>query len=388
MAQSAFAIIKKLSPPGSGLTTLQTRRLVHSLLLPVIAYEADLFVPNGAMAHRLDVLWHKTLRWATNCFSSIPVTILAAEVAIPPLSALFRHNRSMVAMAMACTPSHLNPAVARLPIDFPAPLPMRANDTSRPLAWKRRNTHHAQLTGPLPWRRDPSSGIRVHLPIDSLAHLAMPFLPSSGNLLARLTHLLPSDTPPTHSWPCVLAHDKIQAECCPRRGLESFGTSTGVLPVLPFTLPAFMELPKFLTGRIHQMRAGKSYLAAHRPAWQDETIAPKCPRCSSEDETFDHAFLSYRPRAWAKMCFLPTVTSLGQESPVWSTPALLVAMAKYIKATATGFSGGMPPLGTGSLTLESADDPLSQPTPSEGGQTHPAPATLTAAFAATWGASL
>ena len=64
----AFAIIKKLSPPGSGLTTLQTCCLVYSLLLPVVLYGADLLVPNGAMAQRLEVCWHRALRSATNCF--------------------------------------------------------------------------------------------------------------------------------------------------------------------------------------------------------------------------------------------------------------------------------------------------------------------------------
>ena len=70
LAQGAFAIVKKLAPPGAGLTTPQTRYLIHSLLLLVISYGADLFVPNGSMAHHLDVFWHKALRWATNCFSS------------------------------------------------------------------------------------------------------------------------------------------------------------------------------------------------------------------------------------------------------------------------------------------------------------------------------
>ena len=79
-----------------------------------------------------------------------PVMILVAEVAIPPLPTLFRHKRRMAAMTMACTPASLSPAAARLPTDFPAPFPGRADDTSRPPAWKRRNAHHTQLTGPLP----------------------------------------------------------------------------------------------------------------------------------------------------------------------------------------------------------------------------------------------
>ena len=55
LVQGAFTLIKRLSPPGAGLSTLHTRRLVSSLLLPVVAYGADLFVPNGAMTQRLEV---------------------------------------------------------------------------------------------------------------------------------------------------------------------------------------------------------------------------------------------------------------------------------------------------------------------------------------------
>ena len=42
LSQGAFTVVKKLSLSGSGLTTLQTRHLVYSLLLPVILYRMDL----------------------------------------------------------------------------------------------------------------------------------------------------------------------------------------------------------------------------------------------------------------------------------------------------------------------------------------------------------
>jgi len=53
----------------------------------------------------------------------------------------------------------------------------------------------------------------------------------------------------------------------------------------------FMGLGKFLARRIHQMRAGKSYLAAHT-SWFDENPEPTCPRCGTEPETFTHAILT------------------------------------------------------------------------------------------------
>ena len=52
----------------------------------------------------------------------------------------------------------------------------------------------------------------------------------------------------------------------------------------------FMGLDKFVAGRIHQMRAGKSYLAAH-PSWWSELPDHTCPRCAPAPETFSHAIL-------------------------------------------------------------------------------------------------
>ena len=185
-----MAIIKRLSPPVSGLMTLQTRRLVHSLFFLLLSYGADLFVPNGAMAQRVDVLWHRALRWAMNCFSSTLVNILAAEGSLPPLPVLFRHKRRMSALTIACTPSSLCPAAARLPKDFLSLFPTQAADLARPPVWK------GDQTGPLPWRNDFKSRIRTHLPIDALAYLSFPFLPASGHLPASLLHLLASEASP------------------------------------------------------------------------------------------------------------------------------------------------------------------------------------------------
>ena len=59
------------------------------------------------------------------------------------------------------------------------------------------------------------------------------------------------------------------------------------------TPPPFMGLDKFIAGRIHQMRSGKSYLAAH-PSWFNENPDTTCPGCASAPETLEHAVL-YRP---------------------------------------------------------------------------------------------
>ena len=381
LANAAFAVIKRLAPPGAGLNPLRAHRLAHSLLLPVLAYGADLFTPNGAMTHRLDVYWHRVQRWITNCFSSTLVNILAVEASSPPIGLLLAHKRRLAAVTLACTPSLICTAAARLPPDFSSPYRFREPETLRPKQWRK------PLTGPLPWKASAKTRIRTRLPLDDLAHLVLLFVPRTGTFPARLSHLVPSDFPtppvPSISWPSLKA--KV------RERLVEEWAAIPLPPYYPFTPTAvphpFMGLPKFLAGRIHQMRSGKSYLAAHRPTWYDDAPLPACPRCSSEDETFEHAVLRCPPHEWARHRFLQAVPSLDPASPVWSSPPLVVALAKFIKATATGFPDGMPPLGVDSpyTTPQSSPrgahpDPLARPPP----DSH----TLVAAFAAAWGASI
>ena len=263
---------QKTTPPGAGLSTLHARHLVSSLLLPVVVYGADLFVPNGAMTHKLEFFWNKTLRWATNCFSSTPVNILAAEAALPPLPILLKHKRRMAAAVMACTPPQLCLASARLPKNFPSPYPTRAADTARSNVWRRRHND------PLPWKRDPSSRIRTQLPIDSLAHIMLPLLPAVGYLPARLTHLLPDDTSPASGGPITWPTVKARLKTALLNDWKESHPPSGYYPYHLLTTPhSFMGLPKFIAGRIHQMRSGKSYLTAHRPAWIEESVEPTCP---------------------------------------------------------------------------------------------------------------
>jgi len=62
LSQGAFALIRRLSPPGAGLTPYLWHRLATSLIAPILLYGADRFTPSvGAMA-RLNTFWHKVQR--------------------------------------------------------------------------------------------------------------------------------------------------------------------------------------------------------------------------------------------------------------------------------------------------------------------------------------
>jgi len=104
----------------------------------------------------------------------------------------------------------------------------------------------------------------------------------------------------------------------------------------------FMGLAKFVARRIHQMRPGKSYLAAH-PTWRSPDADSSCPRCGLEPETFEHAILSCPSRQHSRSRLLHGVTSVGPEAPLWRSLPLLKRLATFIGVTCTGFPPTMFP---------------------------------------------
>jgi len=118
----------------------------------------------------------------------------------------------------------------------------------------------------------------------------------------------------------------------------------------------FMGLPKFDAGRLHQIRSGKSYLRAH-PSWHDDGPTT-CPSCSEAPGTFAHAILHCPAKEPARTRHLQGVTELGPDAPVWSSAALLGALARFVRSTATAFPPGMfsrPSSSTGSVSSRSSN---------------------------------
>jgi len=101
----------------------------------------------------------------------------------------------------------------------------------------------------------------------------------------------------------------------------------------------FMGLSKFDAGRLHQMRSGKSYLRAH-PSW-DNPAPTTCPSCMEAPETFKHPILHCSVKEPARDRHLQGLTELGPDAPVWSSAALLCALARSVRSTATAFPPGM-----------------------------------------------
>ena len=54
LAQGAFALIRRLSPPEAALPPYLCHRLATSLIAPILHYGADLFTPSVGTTTRLD----------------------------------------------------------------------------------------------------------------------------------------------------------------------------------------------------------------------------------------------------------------------------------------------------------------------------------------------
>ena len=147
---------------------------------------------------------------------------------------------------------------------------------------------------PLDWRAPlPRPPIRKHLPIDAMAHLVIPLMEGLTRLPLVL-HAPPpqgSDIPP----PQLMLRTDLALKKRAREALlsdwETYHPAPAYYPYPPRLTPhPFMGLDKFVVGRIHQMRSGKSYLAAH-PSWWSELPNDICPRCGSAPKTLAHAIL-------------------------------------------------------------------------------------------------
>src|SRR5207302_7589701 len=95
----------------------------------------------------------------------------------------------------------------------------------------------------------------------------------------------------------------------------------------------FMGLDRFTAGCFHQMRAGKSYLAAH-PSWHTPQHATSliCPRCDSAPEDMTHALLDCPATTTLRQKYMLSVRSVSPAAPLWASTHLLVEAANFIHA--------------------------------------------------------
>ena len=247
LAQGAFATIKQLSSPGSGLPPYLNRRLAMGLLLPILTYSCDLFSPNATMQDKMTVFCNKVMRWITNCFSSTPVPILPYEACMPPLFSLLPHRRWMATLRLTCAPPEINPAASRLPTAFPSTSSHRAPDSNRYLTVGLKGNYI-----PLRWNQPrPKPAVRSHLPIDSIVSLLTPLSHRTSCFPITNLHRLPDLAPPFA--PGTKSYSSLKRES--RSLLMDHWTLQAPPPLYylfkPTTVPhAFMGLDRFSVGRV------------------------------------------------------------------------------------------------------------------------------------------
>ena len=294
-------------------------------------------MPTVHMTRKLSVFWHKVQRWTTNCFLSTPTNILAIEACLPPLELLLVYKRRLPNLRVMCSPPEINPATARIPPSVQTPSLHRHSPDHRVLS--ARNAGSCLL---LPWLQPrPPTKNRAHLPLDALPHSMLFLLGPDGHAPLPVTsqHLLLDhypEPPPGRSYPQL----KLKCKNLLMEEWNEAAPNPARYPFRPSLKPhPFMGLDKFSAGRLHHMRSGKSYLRAH-PSW-DSDVPTTCPRCQDAPETFEHAILHCKARDQARARHLQGVRDIGPDAPVWSSAALLGALARFIRSTATAFPPGM-----------------------------------------------
>jgi len=268
----------------------------------------------------------------------VPPLHLHREACLPPLPALISHQRRLAGLSLICSPPEINPASARLPKSVPTFSPHRA-----PLMAHGKITSEPYLFFNLDWRSAPDKAKNPryrHNAITALANAAVPLIHDVVTLQPISLHLT-DNLPPV---PGVVPSFTRLKQRAKQLLLSDWSTTSAPLnyPYPPSTRPhPFMGLVMFVAGRIHQMRSGKCYLTAH-PLWDNPDADRSYPLCFEAPQNFEHAILSCPSSARQRSRLLQGCLDLAPEAPVWSDQQLLIALAEFIRTTATGFLPGMP----------------------------------------------
>jgi len=361
LAQAVFALIRRLRPPGTGLALYLCHRLATSLIAPILLYGADLFTPSVGASPRLHIFWHKLQRWTTNCFSATPTGILAVEFCLPPVPLLISLWQRIAAIRIICSPPEVNPPTAPLHPSFPSLSNHRAQHSFRALTRGLTSVYH-----PLHWKTPrPVPPMRNHLPIDAVAHRtilfthALSWMPMINSPLVSPALAVPPQSLIDNTYSAL----KKRVRAALLKDWSLLFPTPGYYHHRPALNPrSFMGLGKFMAGRIHQMRAGKSYLAAH-PTLRSPDADTSCPRCGLEPQTCEHAIITCPSRQGARSPLLHSITSVGQDAPLWSSLPLLKRLSTFIAVTSTGFPPTMSPPDTPSSSPPLPLSPLTVPPP-------------------------
>ena len=322
---------------GKGINPRACRHVTQAFICPILLLGANLLAPTKGCLLKMGYLWHRVARWVTTCFFRLNNAILLAEAALQPLALTIRSLQvAYVARVGGTFPTH-NPASARLPPDFPSPWEDRSF---------RRVNHFEGVVGirrPLPWRTTRRyNEPRIRLPMDELAHRFLPIintlslvepdrpcLPPYKRHFPQHTNILPHYT--VASWATL-----HEANTHLSWGLQMARDAPGYPYPVPSRPHRFMQLGKFQASRIHQMRSGRSYLAAQEDFLVQDPD-PNCRKCGEGEETFHHAAITCPAHARNRTALCPTVVSVMHDSPLWRSLEDLKSFGRFIFVSRINF---------------------------------------------------
>ena len=337
MASAAFASVKAISHHGKGINPRACHHVAQAFIRPILLYGANLLAPTKGCLLKMGHLWHRVARWVTTCFYRLNHNILLAEAALQPLALTIRNLQVAYVARVGGTFPTLNPASARLPPDFPSPWADRSF---------RRVNHFEGVVGirrPLPWRtarryNEP----RIRLPMDELAHRFLPLI----NTLSLVEPDRPCLPPYKRHFPPhadILSHYPAASWATLQEANTHLSWGLQLArdaPHYPYPVPSrphrFMQLGKFQASRIHQMRSGRSYLAAQED-FLDQEPDLTCRKCGEGDETFNHAAITCPAHAQNRAALCPTVNSVMHDSPLWRSLEDLKAFGRFIFVSRINF---------------------------------------------------
>ena len=249
------------------------------------------------------------LRGSTTCLNTTALGALYRAASLPHISSICRHRRRSAALRLICAPSEFKPATARIPASVPTwDQGGSVDDHCFVLQGSSKAVHLISWLG-------PALNSAKHLPLDSLCYEVsdhieeISILPhSSTDLMAPLLSSVPSVTYQALRSPLIqsLLADWLD-----------------ISPAVPCSYPyhacltphAFTGLPRFICGRIHQMRTGASYLAANI-SWRKRDSSTLCPFCEEDNESFQDAILHCPVKAHPHLTHLAAVDDIGPDGPL------------------------------------------------------------------------
>jgi len=227
---------------------------------------------------------------------------------LAPMALYTEQIRLMAAVRIVTAIPEINVATAMLSQSFPIKGNFRIA-TNRRAAFDR-NKGGMRLEV---WSSKCNMTAQVTLPIDEIAARGTEIFPT-GPIPRRPTRRL--RITPEH------AEGHFKAKETVRKNIHKKWQDEPYPPYYEYRPPYrefwnFMTFPKFAVGRIHRMRANKSYLRAQTD-WSNQDQDPKCQRCEDESETMLHVVKCPALEA-ARTNINPKARDIVPGSPLWKS---------------------------------------------------------------------